>query len=126
MEQIFEFLIFFRKYHRLPYRTKFCLTKFSSDKTFRRTKFSTPSRNFDNFIQFLTDFCIEILDKIFSGKNFSSDKIFDTKPEFRQFCSTNFCPIRYKCIPLQPLKSLKAIPNLSNGLYLKCTFLRYR
>ena len=35
------------------------------------------------------------LDKIFDGHNFSSDKIFDTKPKFRQFCPTNFCPIRY-------------------------------
>ena len=26
------------------------------------------------------------LDKIFDGQNFSSDKIFDTKPKFRHFC----------------------------------------
>ena len=25
-------------------------------------------------------------DKIFDGQNISSDKIFDTKPKFRQFC----------------------------------------
>ena len=34
----------------IPYRTKFRRTKFSSDKIFRRTKFSTLSRNFDNFV----------------------------------------------------------------------------
>ena len=69
----------------------FCLTfvlkhwtKFSTDKIFRRTRFSTPSRNFDNFVWFLPDFCFEIL-----------DKIFDTKLKFRQFCPTKFCPIRY-------------------------------
>ena len=52
------------------------------------------SRNFDTFVRFLPDFCIETLDKIFDGQNFSSDKIFDNKPKFRQFCPTNFCPIR--------------------------------
>ena len=77
----------------------FCLTfvlnywtKFSTDKMFRRTKFLTPSWNFDTFVRFLSDFCIEILDKIFDGQNFSTDKIFDTKPKFWQFCPTNFCP----------------------------------
>ena len=70
-------------------------TKFSTDKTFRWTKFSTPSRNFDRFVRFLPDFCIEILDKIFDGQNVSSYKIFDTKLKFRHFCPTNFCPIRY-------------------------------
>ena len=70
----------------IPYRTKFRRTKFSLDKIFRRTKFSTPSPNFDNFVRFLPDFCIEILDKIFDGQNISSNKIFDTKPKFRQFC----------------------------------------
>ena len=39
------------------------------DKIFRRTKFSTPSWNFDNFVRFLPDFCTEILDKIFDGQN---------------------------------------------------------
>ena len=34
-------------------------------------------------------------DKINDGQNVSSDEIFDTKPKFRQFCPTNFCPIRY-------------------------------
>ena len=79
----------------LLYRTKVCRTKFSTDKIFRRTKFSTPSRNFDTFVRFLPDFCIETLDKIFDGQNFSSDKTFDTKSKFRQFCPTKFCPIRY-------------------------------
>ena len=79
----------------IPYRTKFRRTKFSTDKIFRRTKVSTPSRNFDSFVQLLPDFCIEILDKIFDGQNVSSDKIFDTKLKFRHFCPTNFCPIRY-------------------------------
>ena len=83
----------------LTFVSKYC-TKFSTDKIFRRTKFSTPSRNFDSFVRFLTDFCIEILDKIFNGQNFSSDNIFDTKPKFRQLCPTNFCPIRYPCIPV--------------------------
>ena len=69
--------------NRLPFRTRFRRTKFSSDKIFRRTKFSTPSPNFDTFVQFLPDFCIEILDKIFDGQNFSSGKIFDTKQKFR-------------------------------------------
>ena len=69
---------------RLPYQTKF-----------RRTIFSPPSRNFNNFVRFLPDFCIVILDKIFKGQNFSSNKIFDTKLKFRQFCPTNFRPIRY-------------------------------
>ena len=80
---------------KIPYRTKVRRTKFSTDKIFRRTKFSTPSRNFDSFVRFLPDFCIEILDKIFDGQNVSSDKIFDTKLKFRHFCPTNFCPIRY-------------------------------
>ena len=83
-----------RNQMQLPYRTKFGRTKFSTDKIFRRTKFSTPSRNFDSFVRFLLDFCIEILDKIFDGQNVSSDKIFDTKLKFRHFCPTNFCPIR--------------------------------
>ena len=66
----------------IPYRTKF-----------RRTKFSTSSRNFDNFVQFLPEFSIEIIDTIFDGQNFSSDKIFDIKPKFRQFCPNlpDFC-----------------------------------
>ena len=53
---------------------------------FWRTKFSTPSWNFDTFAWFLPDFCIETLDKILDRQNFSSDKIFDTKPKFRQCC----------------------------------------
>ena len=64
----------------IPYRTKV-----------RRTKFSTLRRNFDTFVRILPDFSIETLDKIFDGQNFSSDKTFDTKPKFRQFCPTNFC-----------------------------------
>ena len=48
----------------IPYWTKF-----------RRIKFSTPSRNFDNFVRFLPDFCIEMLDNVFVGNFFSSDKI---------------------------------------------------
>ena len=47
-------------------------TKFSTDKSFRRTKFSTPSRNFDTFVRFLPNFCIETLDKIFDGQNFDN------------------------------------------------------
>ena len=43
----------------------------------------------------MPDFLIEVLDKILDGQNFSSDKIFDTKLKFWQFCPTNFCPIRY-------------------------------
>ena len=39
----------------IPYRTKFHRTKFLSDNIFRRTKFLTPSRNFDNFVRFLPD-----------------------------------------------------------------------
>ena len=54
----------------IPYQTKFPLTKFSTDKIFRGTKFSTLSRNFDNVVQCLPDFCIEILDKIFDGQKF--------------------------------------------------------
>ena len=80
----------FRGFLRIPYRTKFRRTKFSTDKIFCRTKFSTPSRNFDNFVRFCLNFYIEILDKIFDGQNFSSDKIFATKPKFRQLCPTNF------------------------------------
>ena len=53
------------------------------------------SRNFDTFVRFLPDFCIETLDKIFDGQNLSSDKTFDAKPIFRQFSLTEFCPIRY-------------------------------
>ena len=34
-------------------------------------------------------------DKNFGGQNFSADKIFGAKPNFRQFCPPNFCPIRY-------------------------------
>ena len=49
----------------LPYWTKFYQPKLLSDKIFRRTKFSTPSRNFDNVVRFLPDFCIEILDTMF-------------------------------------------------------------
>ena len=74
----------------LPYRTKF-----STDKIFRWTKFSTPSRNFDSFVRFLPDFCIEILVNIFDRQNFSSDRIFATKLKFWQFCPMNFCTIRY-------------------------------
>ena len=74
--------------------------KISSDKIFlgqniSSEKFSTPSPNFDTFVQFLPDFCIEIFDEIFDGQYFSSDKLFDTKPKFGQFCPTKFCPIRY-------------------------------
>ena len=46
--------------------------KVSSDKIFCRTKFSTPSQNFDNFVRFLPDFYIEILDKIFRRTKFST------------------------------------------------------
>ena len=67
----------------IPYRTKF-----------RRTKISTPSRKFVNFVRFLPDFCIEILDKIFDRQNFRhqaeistilsdellSDKVHHNKP----------------------------------------------
>ena len=62
---------------------------------FCRTRFWTPILNFDNFIRFLPDFCIKILDKILDGQNVTSDKIFDAKPKFRQFCPTKFCPIWY-------------------------------
>ena len=54
----------------IPYRTKFRWTIFSTDKIMHRTKFSTLSRNFDNFVRFLPDFCIRISDKIFAGQNF--------------------------------------------------------
>ena len=64
-------------------------------KIFCRTKFSTPSRNFEKNFLFLPGFCIEVLDKISDGQHFSSDKIFDTKPKYPQFCPTNFCPIMY-------------------------------
>ena len=80
---------------KIPYRTKFRRTKFSTDKIFRRTKLSTPSQNFDSFVRFLPYFCIDILDKIFDGQNVSTDKTFDTKLNFRHFCPTNFCSIRY-------------------------------
>ena len=56
---------------------------------------STPSQNYHNFVRFLSDFCIKILDKIFDGHIHSSDKTFDAKPIFRQFSLTEFCPIRY-------------------------------
>ena len=36
---------------RVGYRTKQCRTKFSSEKTFRWTKFSSPSRNFVTFVR---------------------------------------------------------------------------
>ena len=67
---------------------------------FCRTRFWTPILNFDNFIRFLPDFCIKILDKILDGQNVTSDKIFDAKPKFRQFCPTNFFPIRYETVTL--------------------------
>ena len=73
----------------IPYGTKFRWTKFSTDKIFLRTKFSTPSRNFDSFVRFLPDFCIEILDKIFVRQNFRH------QAEISTFCPMNFCPIRY-------------------------------
>ena len=99
----------------IPYRTKFRRTKFSTDKIFRRAKFSTPSRNFDTFVRFLPDFCIETLDKIFDGQNFSSDKIFDTKPKFRHFCPTNFCPIRYFQFPIYLKKGVEPTRLLSTS-----------
>ena len=55
-------------------RQNFVEQNISSDKIFRRTKVSTPSRNFDNFVRFLPYFCIEILDKIFDGKFFVGQK----------------------------------------------------
>ena len=48
----------------------FVCQNISSDEIFRWTKFLTPNRNFDNFVRFLPDLCIEILDKIFDGQNF--------------------------------------------------------
>ena len=72
----------------------FNVTKFLTAIEMMRRK-KCPVAGFDTFVRFLLDFCIEMLDKIFDGQNFSSDKIFDTKSKFRQFCPTNFCPIRY-------------------------------
>ena len=59
------------------------------------TKFSTPGWKYNNFVRFVPDFCILILDKIFDVQIFSSDTNYDTKSKFRQFCPTNFCLIRY-------------------------------
>ena len=42
---------FIREYNMIPYRTKQCRTKFSSDKIFRRTKFSSPAKNFVTFVR---------------------------------------------------------------------------
>ena len=87
----------------LPYRTKF-----------RRIKFSTRSRNFDSFVRFLPDSCIETLDKIFDGHNFTSEKIFDTKSKFRQFCPTNFCPIMYSCAETKSDMIIMKSQNISD------------
>ena len=77
---------------RIPYRTKLRRTNFSSDKIFRRTKFSSPLEIFvtfvrrkilsiGNFVLFLKSrqwaFTVtfnkkKCLDKIFVGQNFSS------------------------------------------------------
>ena len=85
----------------------------SVDKIFRRTKFSAPSQNFGTFVRrnvfigFLFPPTIHkknmfeheiwliwhVLD--FSGQNFSVDKIFDSKSDFRQFSPPKFCPKRY-------------------------------
>ena len=108
----------------IPYRTKFRRTKFSTDKIFRRTKFSTPRRNFDSFVQFLPDFCIEILDKIFDRQNVLSDKIFDAKVKFRHFCPTDFCPIRYdiiKAVHFLGTPGIFAIPFTVNLVHLFAT-----
>ena len=37
-------------------------------------------------------------DKIFGEQNFSTDKIFGTKSDFRQFSPPKFCPIRYRTL----------------------------
>ena len=53
-------------------------------------------QNFRHQAQILTllsDFCLTFVLKYWT--KFSTDKIFDTKPNFRQFCPTKFCPIRY-------------------------------
>ena len=42
-------------------------------------------------------FCIKISCTL--SDKISSDKIFDTKPKFRQFCPKNFCPTRYLKLP---------------------------
>ena len=50
---------------------KFVGHNISSDKIFEnKPKFSRTSQNFDNFVWFLPDLCIEIMDKIFNGQNF--------------------------------------------------------
>ena len=53
----------------LPFWTKFRQTKFSTDKIFHLTKFSTPSQNFDTFVQ-----CFTFVLKHWT--QFSTDKIF--------------------------------------------------
>ena len=65
-------LIEYTKFQKIviPYRTILRRTKFSSNKIFCQNKFSTASQNFDNFVGFLPDFYIEILDKFFVGQNF--------------------------------------------------------
>ena len=68
----------------------------SATLNFSSDKILDTKPKFRQFFRFFTDFCIEMLDKIFDGQNILSDKILDTKPKYRQFCLTNFCRIRYE------------------------------
>ena len=68
--------------------SSFCLVyiiqcRYLIGQNFQRTK-QFVGQNFRH----QADFCIEILDKILGGENFSLDKIFDTKSKFRQSCPT--------------------------------------
>ena len=76
----------------LPYRTKFRRTKFSSDKIFRRTKYSTLTQIFPSFV------------RIFVYRIQSRRTKFSTlTPKICQFCPTKFCPIRYISIFIEIL-----------------------
>ena len=69
------------------------LDKISSDKMFDGQNF----RHQAEISTLLSDFCLTFVLKHWT--KFSTDKIFDTKSKFRQFCPTNFCPIRYVNLP---------------------------
>ena len=53
------------------------------------------SRIFVNLSDFCPTFVQQYWEKKSVWQKFSLDKIFVTKPNFRQFCPTNFCPIMY-------------------------------
>ena len=71
---------------------------------------SNELQHFSHSIKIQEIECVNILYGIPYRTKFLTYKIFDTKPKFRQFCPSNFYPIRYtKCFYIKISLALKFI-----------------